>query len=211
MIRFVLGQHILYYRPNESEEIKMKVFTREELEALNMDEKQIEAILKQQGTTEVAMKAIAESEEKEEQEKQVTVVNNITNFPQQYDESNITTIADIKNYTAGSIVKLPGFDDEHPFIAKLKRPSLLLMVKTGKIPNSLINQATQLFQRGAGSLGKDNTISDMYDIMETVCEAALIKPTYKEIKDAGLNLTDEQMMAIFSYTQQGVKALEQFR
>ena len=30
-------------------------------------------------------------------------------------------------------------------------------------------------------------------------------------RESFLNLTDEQMMAIFSYTQQGVKALEQFR
>lgn len=189
----------------------MKVFTREELEAMNMTEEQITAILRQQGTTEDALKAIEESEQKEEQEKNVTVVNNITTFPTPIDESEITSISDIQRYSQGSVVKLPSFDGEHPFVAKLKRPSLLVMVKSGKIPNSLINQATQLFQKGAGSLGKDNTISDMYDIMETICEAALVKPSYREIKDAGLALTDEQMMAIFSYTQQGVKALEQFR
>ena len=159
----------------------MKIFTREALEALNMDEMQIEAILKQQNTTEEAMKAIGESENREQADKPVTVVNNITAFPT-LDESKITSIADIKKYAQGSI-----------------------------IPNSLINQATQLFQKGAGSLGKDNTISDMYDIMETICDAALVSPSYSEIKEAGLNLTDEQMMAIFSYTQQGVKALEQFR
>lgn len=187
----------------------MKMFTREELVALNMDEMQIEAILKQQ-TTEAAMKAIDESEKREQAEKPVTVVNNITAFPT-LDESKITSITDIKKYAQGSIVQLPSFDGEHPFIARVKRPSLLVMVKTGKIPNSLINQATQLFQKGAGSLGKDNTISDMYDIMETICDAALVSPSYSEIKEAGLNLTDEQMMAIFSYTQQGVKALEQFR
>ena len=190
----------------------MKTFTREELMALNMDEMQIEAILKQQNTTEAATKAIDESENREQTEKPVTVVNNITPFPVSVlDDSKITSIADIKKYSQGSIVQLPSFDGEHPFIARVKRPSLLVMVKTGKIPNSLINQATQLFQKGAGSLGKDNTISDMYDIMETICDAALVSPSYSEIKDAGLNLTDEQMMAIFSYTQQGVKALEQFR
>lgn len=189
----------------------MDTFTREELEALKMDEEQIDAIMRRQNTTEDAMNAIKNSEELESKEQvPVTVVNNITPFAR-LEESQITTISDIQKYSQGTIVKLPAFDGDNPFIAKLRRPSLLVMVKTGKIPNSLINQATQLFQRGASSLGKDNTISDMYDIMETVCEAALVKPTYKEIKDAGLSLTDEQMMAIFSYTQQGVKALEQFR
>ena len=195
----------------------MRVFTREELEALNMDESQIEAIMRQQATSEAAMNAINESEkvERVEQEQQNTggqVINiNVPNRSVGFDESNITSISDIRKYTQGSVIRLPSFDGEHPFYAKVKRPSLLVMVKTGKIPNSLINQATQLFQKGASSLGKDNTVSDMYDIMETICEAALVQPTYMEIKEAGLSLTDEQMMAIFSYTQQGVKALEQFR
>ena len=98
----------------------MKIFTREELEALNMDEMQIEAILKQQNTTEEAMKAIGESENREQAEKPVTVVNNITAFPT-LDESKITSIADIKKYAQGSIVQLPSFDGEHPFIARVKR------------------------------------------------------------------------------------------
>lgn len=188
----------------------MKIFTREELEALNMDEAQIDAIIKQQNTIEDVENTEDELNADNNGVSPVTVVNNIVPFSN-IDESKITTISDIHKYSEGTVVRLPAFDGDHPFIAKLKRPSLLVMVKTGKIPNTLLNQATQLFQKGAGSLGKDNTISDMYDIMETICEAALVKPLYKEIKDAGLSLTDEQMMAIFSYTQQGVKALEQFR
>lgn len=126
-------------------------------------------------------------------------------------ESNITTIEQIKEYSRGSIVRLPDFADGQPFIARVKRPSLLVLVKTGKIPNSLLNQATDLFKSGASSLGEGNTVSDLYSIMETICESALVEPSYRDIKNAGLNLNDEQMMAIFSYTQQGVKALESFR
>lgn len=172
----------------------MKNFTREELKALNFSEEQIEVVLSQQSVTDV--KVVSDIEEKP---------------AVRLNESNITPISDIRKYASGTVVSLPGFDGEHPFVAKLCRPSLLVMVKSGKIPNSLINQATQLFQKGASSLGKDNTVSDMYDIMESVCEAAMVQPKYEELKEAGINLTDEQMMAIFSYTQQGVKALEQFR
>ena len=126
-------------------------------------------------------------------------------------DRDITSISEIKKYADGEIVELPEFGGGQKFVAKLRRPSLLLMVKTGRIPNTLINQATKLFQGGAGSLGKDNTISDMYDIMQRICEAALVSPSYSELADNGIELTDEQLMAIFSYTQQGVKALERFR
>lgn len=124
---------------------------------------------------------------------------------------DITPISDIVKYTQGEIVSLPGFTSDTNLIVKLKRPSLLALVKSGKIPNSLMSQATKLFQSGAGSLGEKNTVSDMYDIMQVVIEAAMVKPTYGELVDAGVELSDEQMMAIFSYTQQGAKALEQFR
>lgn len=126
-------------------------------------------------------------------------------------DDDVTTIEQIREYNKGSIVRLPDFADGQPFIARVKRPSLLVLVKSGKIPNSLLNQATELFKDGAGSLGSENTISDLYDIMETICESALVKPSYRELKDNGLTLNDQQMMAIFSYTQQGVRALESFR
>lgn len=178
----------------------MKIFTKQELEQMGMSDVQIQSILNTQNYIDTNNTNVEPKDEKEvEAPKKV------------YTEADITSIIDIQKVSGGEVVELPGFDGQNPFIAKLKRPSLLMMVKTGKIPNTLINQATQLFQRGAGSLGKDNTVSDMYDIMTTVCEAALVNPSYADLKANGISLTDEQMMAIFSYTQQGVKALEQFR
>lgn len=144
---------------------------------------------------------------------QITAIVSKQNYKKDNDfsEYDITTIQQIKEYNKGTIVRLPDFADGQKFIARVKRPSLLVLVKSGKIPNSLLKQATELFKEGANSLGEDNTVSDLYSIMETICEAALVNPAYSEIKSAGLQLNDEQMMAIFSYTQQGVKALERFR
>ena len=48
-------------------------------------------------------------------------------------------------------------------------------------------------------------------VMETILEAAFVEPTYQEIKDAGVQLSDDQMIFVFNYTQQGVRALDQFR
>ena len=51
----------------------------------------------------------------------------------------------------------------------------------------------------------------MHGVLKEICRASLIEPTYEEFEDAGIRLTDDQMMAIFSYSQKGVKALESFR
>lgn len=170
-------------------------YTREQMEAIGMTPQQIDIIFKQSeeenGQVQDAVKEVKEKEV--------------------YTENDITSISDIVKFTAGSIVRLPDFSDGHPFIAKLKRPSMLVLMKTGKIPNSLLNQATQLFKSGAGALGKDSGIDDLYDIMEIILGEAMVEPKYSELKDAGVQLSDDQMMAIFSYTQQGVKALENFR
>lgn len=177
----------------------MTKLTREQMQSMGMQEAQIEAILKTY-------------EEFETEEAETNVVPIQTAYEKKgYTESDITSLTDIVKYASGTIVRLPDFGDGAPFIAKLKRPSLLGLVKAGKIPNSLITQATQLFKSGAGSLGKGNTVDELYDIIEIVCREAMVKPTYDEIKNAGVTLSDNQLMAIFSYTQNGVKALESFR
>lgn len=126
---------------------------------------------------------------------------------------NITTLTDLQNYSQGNIVRLPDFAEGQPFIARMRRPSLLSLVKNGKIPNSLISAANEIFSQGIGSYDVDNqdSLKDMFGILDVICEASLVEPTYQQIKDAGLELSDDQLMFIFSYAQQGVKALESFR
>lgn len=125
---------------------------------------------------------------------------------------NVTTIDDLRGYAQGAIVKLPPFGEGQPFIARMRRPSLMFLIKTGKIPNSLISQATSLFAKGNNSLAtKEVDVKELMDITEAIAEASMIEPSYQDIKNAGIQLSDDQLMAIFSYTQQGVKALENFR
>ena len=125
----------------------------------------------------------------------------------------LTSATDLQKYAAGVVVRLPDFAEGQPFVARIRRPSMLVLAKTGRIPNTLLTAAGELFAKGGGGLDADNEkmLSDMYDIMSIICESALIQPSMKEIKEIGLELSDEQMMAIFNYSQTGVKALETFR
>lgn len=125
----------------------------------------------------------------------------------------ITSISDLQSYAAGVVVRFPDFAEGQPFVARVRRPSLLVLAKSGKIPNTLLSAAGELFAKGGGSLDSDNDkmLSDMYDIMHIICEASLVQPTLAEIEGVGVSLSDDQMMAIFNYSQAGVKALESFR
>ena len=130
--------------------------------------------------------------------------------------NKVTTLEELKKYSQGTIVKLPSFAEGQPFVARLKRPSMLSLVKAGKIPNALLNTANELFtgKKKEEDLTEDENsqmLSKMFELFDIICEASFVEPTYKEIKESGITLSDDQYMFIFNYSQQGVKALESFR
>ena len=124
----------------------------------------------------------------------------------------VTSLEQLKQYANGNIVRLPDFAEGQPFVAKLKRPSILGMAKQGKIPNSLLVKTNELFvQSGSLDTEENSMMQEIYDVIDLIADETFVEPTYKEIKSTGIELTDEQMMFIFNYSQQGVKALESFR
>ena len=128
--------------------------------------------------------------------------------------SDITTIAQLSEYAKGQIVRLPEFAPDQPFIARLKRPSMLVLAKSGKIPNTLLETASNLFNGDKNKQkteSDENALGDMYKVLKIIAEASLVSPTISEINNAGLELTDEQLIAIFNYSQQGVEGLKSFR
>lgn len=128
--------------------------------------------------------------------------------------TQITSLQNLKTYTKGQIVELPPFAEGMPFVARLKRPSMLALVKSGKIPNELLKTANDLFMgRSNKSSGGSNTneLKEMFTIFDALCEASFVEPTWEEIKESGMELTDDQYTFIFNYSQQGVKALKPFR
>lgn len=129
------------------------------------------------------------------------------------DVMNVTSFEDLKSYANGTVVRFSDFAEGQPFVARVRRPSMLSLAKAGKIPNSLLSVANDLFAKGgAAALDASNDfMSQMYDVCHVLCEATLIEPTLAQIEEAGLELSDAHFMEIFNYTQQGVKALEDFR
>lgn len=185
-----------------------KRFTVDELKSMGMDDAQIGAIMatyKSEDDKSVKASTVVEGTHKRQKRDYK---------PMEYiQEFTVTTASDLQSYSKGNVIRLPDFSEGQPFIARVRRPSMLSLAKQGKIPNTLLVSANELFAKGGSGVDKDNDnmLSDIYDIVNIICEAALVEPTYKQIKDAGIELSDNQLMAIFNYTQTGVKALESFR
>src|SRR5574344_725947 len=92
-------------------------------------------------------------------------------------QMNITTLADLQSYAAGTVVRFPDFAEGQPLVARVRRPSMLVLAKQGKIPNSLLKSAADLFSKGGSSAKSDeNTLSELYDVCHIICEACLIQP-----------------------------------
>ena len=121
-----------------------------------------------------------------------------------------TKIEDIKGKDVQEVA-LPGFVPEEPFIVRLRRPSLLLLAREGKIPNALLGAAAKLFGEGLNSGDTGPAFKEMGEAMVYLAKAAMVEPTYEELEKAEISLTDAQLTDIYLYTQKGVQSLDLFR
>lgn len=125
-------------------------------------------------------------------------------------ELKVTSLEDLKKMAECDVIELPKFKQEMPFIAKVKRVSLLNLVRRGVIPNQLLSAAEELFYGKTSNKGNVD-IKALTDVMFIMAENTLVEPSIKDIQDTGLELTDEQLVALFNYSQKGVEELESFR
>jgi hypothetical protein len=111
-------------------------------------------------------------------------------------------------------IDIPGFfDGDEPIKIKVKKPSMMAMMAQGKIPNTLMDAATQLTGQNKNKNIKpedinNNDLTEIGKLMELYCIACMVEPPYEDIKDI---ITDEQIAAIFNFATQGVENIKPFR
>ena len=105
-------------------------------------------------------------------------------------------------------VVLPGWGDDDVFEVKLRRPSLLAMAASGAIPNELMAAAQKLFGEGFDAA---MPLDQLGRLLIAVARDAMVEPTFAQLDEQGVQLTDLQLAAIYSFAQSGVRALEPFR
>ena len=128
----------------------------------------------------------------------------------------VTSLEQLKNIKVTDIVNLGKFEDGTELIAEVKKPNLMQLMVEGKVPNTLMSVAMGMFKKGSGELIEKavediDALKELVGMMEVLAEASLVKPSYKDIKKANVELTENQLMAILMYSQGGVKSLENFR
>lgn len=135
------------------------------------------------------------------------------------EDLQVSTVAQIKEALAGEVVSLPPFVPGTAFTARVRRVSIISLVKAGKIPNPLLQRVYALFRDKSfskriesGELEeKEEELKTFMEFINTVVKEALVSPSVSELEKEGILLTDEQKNAIFQYIQQGAAALGNFR
>jgi hypothetical protein len=111
-------------------------------------------------------------------------------------------------------IDIPGFfDGDEPIKIKVKKPSMMAMMAQGKIPNTLMDAATQLTGENKNIKPEninlnDDSLQEIGKLMELYCIACMVEPTYEDIKDI---MTDEQITKIFEFATGGGEKLKSFR
>ncbi|SCI81350.1 Uncharacterised protein [uncultured Clostridium sp.] len=139
----------------------------------------------------------------------------------------ITSLEELEKIDTCDEIELPPFKEGgKPFCVKAKKPNMMQLITTGKIPNSLLSIAMDLFNGKMGELANkstknDKALKEIMSMMNVLTEVCLVEPSVKDIENVNkkrkennlepLVLTEEQLLCILTYSQNGVKALESFR
>lgn len=95
---------------------------------------------------------------------------------------SVTSIEDLVKASEGTLIELPSFSEGTPFVAKLRRPSMLALVKAGKIPNALLLTANKLFSSGTIDSEDSGAMENLFKILDALCDACFVEPSYQDIK-----------------------------
>lgn len=128
----------------------------------------------------------------------------------------VTSLETLKNMKRTEIIELPNFYDGTPCVVEVKRPNLMNLITTNKIPNTLLNAAMSMFKGGVGSAATEamenaKNLKDLASLMQTIAANTLVTPNYDWFKENEIELTEDQLVEILNYMQGGVEALKSFR
>ncbi|WP_438335214.1 esterase [Clostridium cochlearium] len=125
-------------------------------------------------------------------------------------ELKVTSLEQLKQMAECDVIELPRFKADIPFVVKVRRVSLLNLVRKGIIPNKLLSAAEELFYGKTSDKG-NVYMKTLTDVMFIMAENTLVEPSIKDLEELGLELTDEQIVSLFNYSQKGIEEIESFR
>lgn len=128
--------------------------------------------------------------------------------------SKVISVEDFRK-KATRIITIPGFTDDECFEVMIKSVSVTDMLVNGKLPNSLIKIASDMFKSNDPKLSKDgefngdtmemledpDKLKELMNMMKVIAKEALVEPKFEDIEDV---ITTEQIQKIFEQASGGV-------
>lgn len=145
------------------------------------------------------------------------MANNVKQLPRKKETTEefalkVSTLAELQQESKGKVIEIAGFDGITPIKVKVKPVSLMAAIAGDSIPNELLSKAVEVFE---GQPKKEpytrDKIIEMYDMLIWYARTCLVEPTYQELEEAGIELTDFQLMDIYHFAREGQAALSTFR
>ena len=118
------------------------------------------------------------------------------------------TIEELKKVKT-QIIQISDFSGEGTFNVEVRRPSLLTSATSGNIPNELIGDVNDLFFGKKEE--KDIEMSKLKEIYDGIVKATLVSPSFEELVENDIQLTEVQIGELYKYVVGGVKELKYFR
>lgn len=130
-------------------------------------------------------------------------------------ELKVTSLEDLKKISNTDIVELGEFDNGLMLTVEMKKLNVFNLVKSNKLPNSLLNMGTELVGNPAVIFAKlvdedPKVVKDALNMTEIIMEQTFVNPKYKDIVKV-VELTSDQINSAVTYAMGGMKALEKFR
>lgn len=125
-------------------------------------------------------------------------------------ELTVTPITEIERQSEARLVEISGFygEDGESIVVRLRHASLLEMARAGSIPNELLSTVSELYKKG---LNAELDLKRRGEALQQVAKAVLVEPTYEQLTEKGIALTDRQLSEIYIFMMNGVRALKTFR
>lgn len=129
----------------------------------------------------------------------------------------VTSLDQLKKIKRTEVILVGAFEDGTELVAEVKKPDMMALMASGKVPNALLKPAMQVFNGKTKEITDkvgDNdldALKDMVGLLDVFAKETLVNPSFKDIQDCGIDLTMEMKLNLMAYAQGGVQALESFR
>lgn len=130
-----------------------------------------------------------------------------------------TTLEELKKIAQGEVIQIIGFAPGQTFNVRVKKlvlENFLVAGVNNNIPNKLLDRADEIFENAESNAKGEKKLSkkelkEIADLEDHILRAIMVKPTFDEVRESGLELSVLQRQDILTYGFSNVDSLETFR